>query len=259
MITAEQLGYSVNGVDILRDINTHIASQQITTILGPNGAGKSTLLKCLCGSLSFTAGKVSVHNRDIKDYSLKTLSLMRAVLSQSNPINFPFNVIEIVAMGRNPFFDQPQQLDDDTIIEFALKAVDAWHLRNRIYPTLSGGEQQRVQIARVLAQVWEQEQAILFFDEPTTALDIKHQHQVLQLIRKLVNDRRLTAICVLHDLNLARHYSDNAILMQDGKIHAQGITGDILNLENIEAVYDLPLQLVRSFHYADPSTSHVSG
>ncbi len=247
MIVASNLGYRAGYTDVIATIDTTIKANTITAILGPNGAGKSTLLKCLSGSIRDHNGTVFFKDKNIHSYPLKTLAQMRSVLSQLNRISFPFTVREIVQMGRSPYGDGMRRSDNE-IIDSVLEAVDANYLSDRIFPTLSGGEQQRVQLARALAQIWEQDDALLFLDEPTSALDIKHQHQILDLARKLVDKNGLTIVCVLHDLNLALHYTDNILLMKGGHLYKQGKTVETLSVKNIEDVFQVPSELINKFH-----------
>jgi iron complex transport system ATP-binding protein len=249
MIKVKQLNYSVNTVQVLHDINIEISPAKVTSILGPNGAGKTSLLKCLTGTIKNYNGSIQYNDRDIHDYSLSELSKTRAVLSQSNPVNFPFSVMEIVMMGRNPYIHASNSKEDIEIANEALNQVDAFHLKNRIFPTLSGGEQQRVQLARVLVQIWEQDNATLFLDEPTSALDLKHQHQILRLVNKLTTTHSMSVVCILHDLNLATYYTDEAILMLNGEVFESGKTDETLTETNLEQVYQLPKEMIRKFHF----------
>jgi iron complex transport system ATP-binding protein len=186
-----------------------------------------------------------VLNKLINQYPLQELATKRAVLSQSSVINFPFTVMEIVLMGRNPYSSENNKFKDVEIAQEALKSVDAYQLKDRIYPTLSGGEQQRVQLARVFAQLWEQKNAYMFLDEPTSALDLKHQHQVLTLIRNLSERLQLTVCIVIHDLSLARFYSDNVILIKNSSDVIMDKSYIALTRKNISNVFDVPINLVR--------------
>lgn len=248
MIDVKHLDYFAGAVQVLTDINIKIKTEEVTVILGPNGAGKSSLLQCICGTKKYSNGNVHYNNKDIHRYSLKELSKKRAVLSQSNLVSFPFTVMEIVMMGRTPRLKKSETDYDFEIVSEVLFQVDAYHLKDRIFPTLSGGEQQRVQLARVLAQIWEVEEAYLFLDEPTSALDLKHQHQILELVCKLVKKKSLSVVCILHDLSLAMYYSDKSILMSDGKVYAMGKTKEILSLDNLQQVYQLPADIIKRFH-----------
>lgn len=243
MITAEHISYYIRDEAILHDASLHIAPGQVTAILGPNGAGKSTLLKCLTGIIDPNDGAVRLEGKPLGDYPLEALARKRAVLSQSNPINFPFTALEIVLMGRNPYARQTSAVEDETIALEALACVDAEELKDRVFPTLSGGEQQRVQMARILAQLWEQDDAYLFLDEPTSALDLKHQHQLLRLVRNLALDRGFGVCLILHDLQLAYRYADRVVLLKDGAVFSDGATEDVLTESHICDVFELDAEL----------------
>ncbi len=182
MIQALNITYQAKEKTLLRNASLTLDNGKITAILGSNGAGKSTLLKCLSGGLTPTNGSIMLEDKALQTYPLRDLAKKRAVLSQSPEIGFPFTVLEIVLMGRAPHQQNP--IKDHEIAIEALQLVDAANLKDRLLPTLSGGEQQRVHLARVLAQLWEQQDCYLFLDEPTSALDIKHQHQVLELLKR---------------------------------------------------------------------------
>ena len=158
-------------------------------------------------------------------------------------------------MGRNPYLTNTSIKQDIAIAEQALNEVDAYQFKDRLFLTLSGGEQQRVQLARVLTQIWEQQDAILFLDEPTSALDLKHQHQILELARILSVEKLMTVICILHDINLATHYTDQAILMLDGEIYKNGNSKEMLCTENIQHVYQLSDTIIDKFHSYNPQTA----
>ncbi|MDF2366694.1 heme ABC transporter ATP-binding protein [Sneathiella sp.] len=242
MINAENIVYSIGGQRILANVYATFTPGKVTAILGPNGAGKSTLLKCLTGALKPDEGKVSLEGKDLRDYSLTELSRRRAVLSQANPISFPFTAHEIVVMGRNPYSLEKTTASNAEIADEALTLVDAWHLRDRSYPTLSGGEQQRIQFARVLAQIWEQEGACLFLDEPTSALDLKHQHQLMDLVQKLCAEKNLTVIIVMHDLTLAYHCTDRCFFIREGWIRGGGESKKLITADTISEIFDLPME-----------------
>ena len=244
MIAAENISYTIKHRPILDEVSVSLRPGTVTALLGPNGAGKSSLLKCLSGSVQPSTGEVRLDGVRLQNYSLLELSRRRAVLSQSTALSFPFTALELVMMGRNPHADgstqEGVQEGAQDRARQALESVDAWSLRDRIFPTLSGGEQQRVQLARVLAQIWGQRQACLFLDEPTAALDLKHQHRVFQLIRQFSRSHGLTVCVILHDPHLARRYCDRAILMQQGQVFTAGAIAEVLAADNIERVFEIP-------------------
>lgn len=247
MITANKINYAIGDTPILDELSVALQPGAVTAILGPNGAGKSTLMKCLCGTLQPQSGSVHIGDTRLQGYSLTALSRRRAVLSQSTAINFPFTAFELVMMGRNPYVHHSESDEDKKIAQLALDSVDAWPLKERSFPTLSGGEQQRVQLARVLAQIWGQQQACLFLDEPTAALDLKHQHQIFQLIRRFSQEHGLTVCVILHDPQLARRYCDHAILMKRGRVFTSGPIAKVLEPENIERVFEIPPVWIRGW------------
>ena len=243
MIDATKIRVEINGCDILKGVSATFQAGEVNVIVGPNGAGKSTLMRCLTGALRPSAGRVTLDRRPLRGYDLCELARKRAVLSQSSSISFPFTAEEIVVMGRNPHIAKHPSAKDRQVVDRVLDAMDVYPLKRRVFPTLSGGEQQRVQLARVLAQIWEEERACLFLDEPTTALDLKHQHEVLQLVRNVAMEKEWAVVMIIHDLHLAKRYGDRALLIKDGEIVLSATVDDALVPEHISAVFDVPLEL----------------
>lgn len=248
MIQVQNLNYASGNINILSDINTTIQKDSMTAIIGPNGAGKTSFLKCLSGAKTSYQGTIKYENKNIKDFSLSELAKKRSVMSQANPISFPFTAFEIVMMGRNPYISKTSVKQDNEISSYLLNLVEAYQFKDRLFPSLSGGEQQRVQLARVLAQIWDIKNSIIFLDEPTSALDLKHQHHVLDLVRDLAIEKSVTIVCILHDLRLVQHYTENVILMSEGNIKASGKTSSVLTTENLSEVYKLPVKILEKFH-----------
>lgn len=246
MIEARDLSCRAADARILDSLSVRIPAARITAVLGPNGAGKSTLLHCFAGSRKPERGVVTLAGKPLGAYSLPVLARRRAMLSQSNPVNFPFTALDIVLMGRNPYAFRNNPGLDREAAEQAMASVAARHLQDRIFPSLSGGEQQRVHLARVLAQLWQQDDACLLLDEPTSALDLKHQHQLLSFVRALTRKHNWTVCVVMHDLNLAMRYSDQVVLLKDGKLFASGPRSEVLDADNIEQVFEVSAELV--FH-----------
>ena len=244
MIIAKNISYSILKKPILQDISLQLCAGNLTAIIGPNGAGKSTLMKCLTGFYKPDSGLVNFQGKPIEEYSINHLAQKRAFLSAGKEINFPFKSREIVHMGRNPFFGKTSFAEDEKIVKETLKSIDAWHLRNRIFSELSSGEKQRVQIARVLSQVWDRENACLFLDEPTSAQDLKHQHSILSLISHLSQERNFSICIILHDFQLVLRYAKELILMKGGQIHSFGETKKILNAQNITKVFEVSADLL---------------
>lgn len=221
MISAQNISVKIGEKTILDDISCTIKSG-ITCVLGPNGAGKSTLLKCLSAGVETTSGKIVLDGKSLSDYGTKELAKRRAVLGQNLDIAFPFKAIDIVMMGRAPHA-VANGLDNQNSADESLRAVDAYDLKDRVYSTLSGGEKQRIQMARVLTQIDFVQDDLngkyLFLDEPTSALDIKHQHALRMLIKDL-SGKGLSVFCVVHDINFTCDIADQILCLQNGKVAA---------------------------------------
>ncbi|WP_169567495.1 heme ABC transporter ATP-binding protein [Sneathiella limimaris] len=244
MLRAQNLSFQIAGKEILVDISVEVNRGQIFGILGPNGAGKSTLLKCLSGYHQPTSGEIYLLDQPLNDYALEDLSHKRAVLTQNITLNFPFKVLEIASMGRGQQSGLGHSEKDLDIAREALKLTDVLHLADRQFTSLSGGEQQRVHMARVLAQLWEQDGALLFLDEPTSALDLKHQFHLFDLCRDLAQQRNYAICVVLHDLHLARQVCDRVQLLRHGQDFASGATEEVLTVEKVSSLYEIPKERV---------------
>lgn len=243
MLTTQKLNITLKRRPILQDISLVIKPGTITSILGPNGAGKSTLMKCLCGDIPAGLEHVQLEGRNLADYSCSQLSDLRSVMPQSVQLNFPFLVSEVIEMS----LVKPLNCDDrNRYIQQALSLFNVAHLAERNYLTLSGGEQQRVQLARVVAQITRHNDGknrYLFLDECTSSLDLAHQHQVFKEITRIVQSNNISAVMVLHDLNLAAQYSDTLMLMKHGRIINHGTVKEVLQETHIHNVYDYPVQI----------------
>lgn len=249
MIEAQHITYSVGEKEILRDVNLRLSHGEMLAILGPNGAGKSTLLKILTGTLTPDGGQVLIDGQGIDDYFIHQLSKKRAVLSQSAQITFPFTAREIVMMGRSPHLVDRESHDDHRIVDEILTRLDAVELSTRMFSTLSGGEQQRIQFARVLAQIWDQQGAYLFLDEPTSALDLKQQLNIVELARELSQERGYAVCMIVHDLNLARHYADHVMFLKNGRAVVYGTPEGVLQTRAIADTFDIPDAYAMKFAY----------
>jgi len=220
---------------VIKDVSFDINEGDFMGVIGPNGSGKSTLLKALSRILIPGNGEVLLNDEDIFRIELKEFCRKVAFVPQNTMINFPFTAWEIVLMGRIPYLKrmQPESKNDFSIAENALLLTDALNLKEKAIDELSAGERQRVVIAKALAQ----DPILLFLDEPTSHLDIGHQIQILDLLRKLNRQSRLTIVMVLHDLNLASEYCNRIILLNEGRIFKTGAPLEVLTYQNIEAVY----------------------
>jgi iron complex transport system ATP-binding protein len=231
----EGISFSYGAESILDQVSFTVPTGQLLGIIGPNGSGKSTLLRTISRTLKPHLGKVLLESRDITSLSSQEIARQMAVVPQENRYDFPFTVEEIVLMGRTPHLGRFQREGprDRRIVEQALQITNCAHLAQKPVTQLSGGERQRVTIARALAQ----EPRILLLDEPMAHLDINHQTEILNIVRQLNKDFRLTVIMVLHDLNLASEYCDHLLLLKKGKIYRLGPPEELITSENIAAVY----------------------
>lgn len=209
-----------------------IRSGEVHALVGPNGAGKSTLFGVLAGDVAPTAGDVILDGTHLRDHRPRDLARRRAVLLQQNAVSFPFSVAEVVRMGRAPWARTPLEAEDDARVAEAMRATDIDDLADRTVTSLSGGERARVALARVLAQAT----GILLLDEPTAALDLKHQEDVLRVVRERARADDAVAI-VLHDLNAAIANADRVTLLDGGRVVATGTPPEVLTAKRIGAVY----------------------
>lgn len=244
MIEVRNAGFEVRGRKLLENFSFSVKPGEFWAIVGANGAGKSTLIKLLSAEHSVTTGSVHFHDRELRKYKLKELARKRAVLSQKNNITLSFTTQEIVLMGRYPFYDADPTQRDLAIVDMCLKKVGIGHLKGRLYPTLSGGEQQRVQLARALAQVWEIDNGLLLLDEPTTGMDLLHQYETFQLAKELTR-KNFAVIAVIHDLNQALQYADRVLMLKNGHMHAIGLPENVLTEQAIQEAFGLPVQIIQ--------------
>lgn len=238
MIRAHDVTVELEGARVLDGVTLGVVPGEVLVLVGPNGAGKSTLLDVLSGERRPTSGSVTYGDRDAGGIRAAELARLRSVLTQENTVSFPFRVVEVVAMGRAPWARTVEGRDDITAVTEAMDAADIRHLADRRYTSLSGGEKARVSLARVLAQG----APAIFLDEPTAALDLRHQEEVMRLARGLADAGRAVVV-VLHDLSLASAYADRLALVAAGRLEALGSPAEVLTEERVERVYGLPVEL----------------
>lgn len=234
-MSINQLSGGYGKETIIKEISFDIKRGEFLGIIGPNGSGKSTLLRLMSRVLFPQQGEILFEGKDILALKLKELCQKIAFVPQDTVISFSFSVWEIVLMGRIPHIGRlkPETKKDFEIADNALSLTDSLHLKDKKVDQLSAGERQRVIIAKSLAQ----EPRLLFLDEPTSHLDIGHQIQILDLLKRLNQKKGLTVVMVLHDLNLASEYCHQLILLNEGRIFKQGHPFEVLTYQNIEAVY----------------------
>ncbi|RMI13712.1 MAG: ABC transporter ATP-binding protein [Calditrichaeota bacterium] len=226
----------------VREIHLEIAEREFAAVIGPNGAGKSTLLKLMDGLIFPTKGTITLQKRALSAYPRRELARLIGYVGQSFRTTFDFTAEEIVQMGRYPFLSplEREKPEDRQRIRQAMEATEVWQFRYRRMSELSGGEQQRVVLASALAQ----EASLLLLDEPTAALDLKHQVQFYEILHQLRQERNLTILIATHDVNLAVRYCRRLVVLKGGQIVADGPPEAILRRPLMESVYEVPVEII---------------
>lgn len=222
---------------VLDGVDLRLQAGTLTALVGPNGAGKSSLLALLAGDIAPDAGKALLYGRALTQWPVRELALQRAVMAQDHAVRFAFSVREVVAMGRLPH--PPDPVADARRVAEALAEVDVTELAARDVQSLSGGEAARASLARALVQCTP----VLLLDEPTAALDLRHQERTLRSARERAR-QGVCVVVVLHDLNLAAAYADRIVMLADGRIAADGMPRDVLTRDVIGRVYAQPVQVI---------------
>jgi len=251
--SAQHLSVTVGVKQLLDQVSLEIHPGKLLALLGPNGAGKSSFLKALSGEFSQLQGTLLLNGRRWQEWPREQLAQVVGVLPQQSELAFPFSAAEVVMLGRLPHSTGRKR--DGDIVQQALQQVDAWHLRDAAYPSLSGGEKQRVQLARVLTQIWDDTglgPRYLLLDEPTSALDLAHQHQTLELARRLADQQGIGVLAILHDLNLAATYADTIGLLAQGRLQSVGSVEDVLTPELLQPLFGIDITLMRHPHQDRP-------
>ncbi|MER8547358.1 heme ABC transporter ATP-binding protein [Mesorhizobium sp. M0684] len=245
MIEARDVSVAIGGKRIVANVDFEARPGEIAAIVGPNGSGKTTFLRALSGDLGYS-GEVTVNGRNLSAMKPLEAATLRAVLPQATTLSFPFTVREIVRLGLVGGRSGALPGEDQRLPERALARVDLDGFAGRFYQELSGGEQQRVQLARVLCQVWapvlDGKPRYLFLDEPVSSLDIKHQLIIMDIARDFAR-RGGGVVAILHDLNLTAMYADRIFVMHRGRLAATGSPQQVLSDELIEKVFDCRLKV----------------
>ncbi|MBB5702719.1 iron complex transport system ATP-binding protein [Ochrobactrum daejeonense] len=245
MIETKALSVSLSGKTIIRDIAFSARRGEVTAIVGPNGSGKTTLLRALSGDIPFT-GSAYLDGRSFAAIKPWEMASRRAVLPQASALSFPFTVREIVKIGLTGGYSGVSRQEEKDLPDMALHKVDLDGFGGRLYQELSGGEQQRVQLARVLCQVWKPvvdgEARYLFLDEPISSLDIRHQIVVMEIARDFAMAGG-GVVAVLHDLNLTAMFADRIAVMNKGRLDTMGSPQDTLTDERLERIYECSLRV----------------
>lgn len=245
MLDINNLSFSIKDKTILKDISFSLASGEHLVVLGANGAGKSTLLKLITADLKGYDGEIKFNDKSLSSYKPQELARIRAVMPQEVQLEFPFTAKEVVLMGHAP---HPPVERIESITNKCLNKMDIEHLSDRIYPSMSGGEKQRTQLARILCQIETRESShpsrYLFLDECTSALDPAHQHQVFEQVTQLKNEQNAGVLSIMHDLNLAAHYADRVLILKEGKIIALGSPEETLTSDFLADAYAIKTQVL---------------
>lgn len=255
MIHAKNVSVKIDNKTLVNGVSMKLEPGKFSVILGKNGAGKSTFLKALTGDLTPSDGVVLVNGKRLDSVSPLNLAQKRAVMMQNLHLSFSFSSLEVVLMGRAPHSNGFETTRDQKIALECLQQAGVKHLSERAFPTLSGGEKQRVQFARMLAQLWDcVEQRLpccLLLDEPLSSLDLAHQHNMMHLVKKLSRNG-VAVMMILHDLNLAAQYADEVHVMKEGRTFALGSPHEVFKPEIIEMAFDCPVHIMQHPHHRCP-------
>lgn len=243
-LQVENLQFGYRKDLVLKEISFNIEKGKFVSIIGPNGSGKSTLLKTINQLYSPSQGNILIDGNDINRLKKKELARKIALVPQDTLIDYEFTVEDIVLMGRHPYKGrfQKENENDYKIVNEALKMTNTLHLKDRVITEISGGERQRVIIAKALAQ----KPSIILLDEPTSHLDINHQIEILNLLKRLNKETGTTIVIVIHDINLASRYSDEIIMLNEGEILGMGSPEKVITKNNIEFAYELKVEIEKN-------------
>lgn len=258
-LVANKAGFVVRGRHLLRDVTVAVKPGEVLAVLGPNGAGKSTLLRVMAGEYQATSGTIHQNGQDVSQVAALALAQTRAVMPQAASMTFPFAVRDVVALGRAPFRRNSTRQFDQKLVDHAIRLADIDHLADRAYPALSGGEKQRVHLARALVQVWgmnnrettgrldherDGQERFLLLDEPTAGLDVSHQHALLAVARREAHQNNVGVMMILHDFNQVTAYADRVAVLSAGEIVAQGPVLDIMEPGLLSSVFKSPIRAI---------------
>jgi len=254
MITLRNISYAFGKKQVLEGIDTQFETGGFYAVMGANGCGKTTLLRLVAGLLSPQQGEVLIDEQSIGDLSARQLAQRIAFVRQHPQTDFEFSAFETVLMGRNPYQRhlQNESEEDWRIVEECMRQTGTWHLRFAKPHEMSGGELQRVMIARALAQ----QTPILLLDEPVSNLDIAHQFDILELLHTINCEQGKTILLVVHDLNLALRYCQSLLLIHEGRIHYQGPIAEGLTADNIRTVFGVEAQQKEGLLALSPLTAN---
>ena len=241
ILEAEEISVRYGSHEVVHKISFSLRPGEVLCVIGPNGSGKSSLVKALAGVVEPSTGKLSLDGSPLSSRSKKEIARHIGYVPQTLHYLTSATVLEVVILGRKPHVQWSLSLHDLEVVEEAMKRVHVTHLTNKLLSETSGGERQRVFLARTLAQ----DPDIFLFDEPTSALDIKHQIEVFSMIKQLVASGKAVLV-VVHDLNFAYHFADRILLMHEGRTVTIGEVDDVMTKERIQEVYGVPMEFLVS-------------
>ncbi|MGE9313642.1 heme ABC transporter ATP-binding protein [Niabella sp. CJ426] len=243
MLKVENVSYEIKKRAIVKDVTLTIRPGEFVALLGANGAGKSTLLRLISGEQQPSKGGIELYGKPLHQYTPDQAAPLKAILSQHNPLTMAFTCREIVMMGRYPYHKSRPGKTDELIVDETMDICGVSALEDRSYMQLSGGEQQRVQLARVLAQLWDQGQGLILLDEPVAGLDMLYQQQTMAIAKALAS-KGYMVLAALHEINLAAQYADRIFMMKNGRRWNDGTPCEVLTAINIYAIYEVEVDIV---------------
>lgn len=244
ILSIKDLNVSFGKHEILKNVNLEINRGKFITIVGPNGSGKTTLLKSISKLINIEQNVIYINGKDLNSIKVRDMAKQISVVPQNTDVTYEFTCYDVVKMGRYPYVNRfkGETEEDIEIVKSAMQKTKVEHLKDRFFTEISGGERQRV----ILAQAIAQEPDIMLLDEPISNLDPQYQIDILDTIKQLSLDEELTVVAVLHDLNFAAMYSDQIVLLKDGKIFKTGEVSQILTESNIKHIFDTEVMVYKS-------------
>lgn len=243
MYRVKDVNYSIGKKKILCNINLKINQGEIFTVIGPNGSGKTTLFRLLTGLYSLNSGDIYIDGEDIKSMNPVSLSKKIAVISQNVNIQFPFTCFEVVMMGRNPqinSFGKPKNKDYEYVFA-SMEKTGTLQYADRLITELSGGEKQRIMLARAIAQGANH----IFLDEAFSEMDIHYAIESMKLLKRLVDEENITIVNIVHDINMAYHFSDRVLLLKEGQVYDIGTKDEIMKNDKISDIFNVRVESVK--------------
>lgn len=239
MVEVKKLFKKYGTKNVVEDVSVRIEKGKITSFIGPNGAGKSTVLSMVSRLIARDSGDIIIEGKEINDSKSRDLAKKISILKQSNNINLRLTVRDLVSFGRFPYSQGNLTKEDWKFVDEAIKYMELEEMGDKFLDQLSGGQRQRAYIAMVIAQDTE----YILLDEPLNNLDMKHSVQIMQVLRRLVDELNKTVVIVIHDINFASCYSDYIVALKDGKVVREGTTPEIINTEVLKEIYDMDIQI----------------